>query len=87
MFDWSEEMQGLILSSFYWGYVLTHIPGGILADKFGGKYSLGIGLLSTSVFTLLMPVAANSGDGWLLAVRLMTGFGEVSDLIFIQTIL
>ncbi|KAF5280927.1 hypothetical protein FQA39_LY17933 [Lamprigera yunnana] len=40
-YDWDEETQGLILSSFYWGYIITHMPGGILAEKFGGKYSLG----------------------------------------------
>jgi ACS family sodium-dependent inorganic phosphate cotransporter len=27
IFDWSEEVQGLILSSFYFGYIVTHIPG------------------------------------------------------------
>lgn len=27
IYDWSQELQGLILSSFYWGYILTHVPG------------------------------------------------------------
>ncbi|KAJ8967622.1 hypothetical protein NQ314_002741, partial [Rhamnusium bicolor] len=55
LYDWDETTQGLILSSFYWGYVLTHLPGGILAEKFGGKYSLGLGILSTAIFTLVTP--------------------------------
>lgn len=25
-YDWSQELQGLILSAFYWGYILTHVP-------------------------------------------------------------
>lgn len=57
------------------------MPGGILADKFGGKYTLGIGILGTSVFTMLIPVAAKAGHGWLLAVRVITGLGEVSTSI------
>lgn len=60
-FEWSQELQGVILSSFYWGYVLTHIPGGILADKFGGKYTLCLGILSTAFFTLLTPVVIETG--------------------------
>jgi len=83
LFDWSEEMQGLILSSFYWGYVITHLPGGMLADKFGGKYTLGVGLFTTSIFTLLIPVAAKAGDGWLLVTRLLTGLGEVGNYLYL----
>ncbi|KAL6443630.1 hypothetical protein ACFW04_001629 [Cataglyphis niger] len=76
-YDWDEHTQGLILSSFYWGYVLTHLPGGILAEKFGGKYSLGLGILSTAIFTLLTPVVVEWGD-WigLMVLRIFMGLGE-----------
>lgn len=43
-YDWSQELQGLILSAFYWGYILTHVPGGLLSAKIGGKYTLLIGV-------------------------------------------
>ncbi|RZF46751.1 hypothetical protein LSTR_LSTR002614 [Laodelphax striatellus] len=75
-FDWSEKMQGYILSAFYWGYVITHIPGGILAEKFGGKHVLGLGLFSTAVLTLLIPLAARAGPMWLIALRFIQGLGE-----------
>lgn len=70
----------MILSSFYWGYVLTHIPGGVLAEKFGGKYTLGLGILSTSVFTMLIPFVITITDGnwiWVTVFRVIVGFGEV----------
>ncbi|KAK5640839.1 hypothetical protein RI129_009386 [Pyrocoelia pectoralis] len=79
LYDWDEETQGLILSSFYWGYIITHIPGGVLAEKFGGKYSLGIGILSTAFFTLITPVITRlvGGDWRLLCVlRVCVGLGE-----------
>lgn len=57
-FEWSEPLQGLILSSFFWGYVITHIPGGMLAEKFGGKWALSLGILSTAIFTLLTPLVS-----------------------------
>lgn len=34
-YDWNQEQQGWILSSFYIGYVVTHIPGGIIAERYG----------------------------------------------------
>lgn len=69
--------QGVILSSFFWGYVVTHLPGGILSEKFGGKYSLGLGILSTAIFTLLTPIAVKWGDATaLIIIRILMGLGE-----------
>lgn len=79
LYDWNESTKGLILSSFFWGYVITHIPGGVLAEKFGGKYSLGLGILSTAIFTLLTPTIIIATDGnWkvLVALRVVMGLGE-----------
>jgi MFS family permease len=51
----------------------------MLAEKFGGKYALGLGILSTAIFTLLTPLAATyGGSGWLIALRFLEGLGEVS---------
>lgn len=77
-FDWDEKTQGEILSSFYFGYVITHIPGGIIAEKYGGKHVVGYGILCTALGTLLTPVAARQGPNWLIAVRFMEGLGEVN---------
>ncbi|XP_048508611.1 putative inorganic phosphate cotransporter isoform X2 [Athalia rosae] len=67
----------MILSSFYWGYVLTQVPGGLLAEKFGGKHTLGLGILSTAIFTLLTPIAvARGGPTALIVLRILMGLGE-----------
>lgn len=44
-YDWDEKTLGIILSSFFLGYTLLQIPGGWLADRFGGKKVLTIGVL------------------------------------------
>ncbi|XP_051157949.1 putative inorganic phosphate cotransporter isoform X5 [Leptopilina boulardi] len=76
-YAWDEETQGIILSSFYWGYVVTHLPGGMLAESFGGKYSLGLGILSTAIFTLVTPVAVEwKGSTALIVLRILMGLGE-----------
>jgi MFS transporter, ACS family, solute carrier family 17 (sodium-dependent inorganic phosphate cotransporter), other len=42
-FGWSSTTQGLILSSFFVGYLTTQVLGGVLADRLGGKGVLGAG--------------------------------------------
>lgn len=65
------------MSSFYIGYIVTHIPGGLLAEKFGGKWTLGLGILSTAFFTLITPVAITEGGSTaLIIVRILMGLGE-----------
>ncbi|XP_023238892.1 sodium-dependent phosphate transport protein 1, chloroplastic-like [Centruroides sculpturatus] len=27
-YDWDTKLQGIILASFFWGYIVTQIPGG-----------------------------------------------------------
>ncbi|XP_076175055.1 putative inorganic phosphate cotransporter isoform X2 [Ptiloglossa arizonensis] len=76
-YHWDEITQGAILSSFYWGYVVTHLPGGMLSEKFGGKYSLGLGILATAVFTLITPVVVKFGEATgLIVVRVLMGLCE-----------
>lgn len=79
MFDWDEPTQGLILSSFFYGYIVTQVPGGLLADKFGGKHVLGFGMLGSAVFSILTPTAAKTGVGWLIAALVLKGLIEVGE--------
>lgn len=76
VYNWDSETQGWILGSFFYGYILTQIPGGYLAGRFGPKWLFGFGVLGTVLFTLLTPVAADWGAGYLIAVRVIEGIGE-----------
>ncbi|KAK1632554.1 hypothetical protein QYE76_006869 [Lolium multiflorum] len=75
-YGWSPATVGLIQSSFFWGYLLTQILGGIWADRFGGKVVLGFGVVWWSIATMLTPVAAKLGLPFLLVVRAFMGIGE-----------
>ncbi|KAK9103662.1 hypothetical protein Sjap_020916 [Stephania japonica] len=75
-FNWSPATVGLIQSSFFWGYLLTQIVGGIWADKIGGKLVLGFGVVWWSLATVLTPIAARLGLPFLFAMRALMGIGE-----------
>ncbi|GFR18554.1 putative inorganic phosphate cotransporter [Trichonephila clavata] len=41
-FDWSPAMQGYVLGAGFLGYVVTQMPGGILAESYGAKFTVGL---------------------------------------------
>ncbi|XP_014223185.1 putative inorganic phosphate cotransporter isoform X1 [Trichogramma pretiosum] len=76
-YDWDEFTQGIILSSFYWGYVSTQFIYGILAERLGGKMFLGLGVLVPSLLTILTPTAvAYGGAKALIGVRVLMGMSN-----------
>ncbi|XP_022147345.1 ascorbate transporter, chloroplastic [Momordica charantia] len=75
-FNWNSATVGLIQSSFFWGYLLTQIVGGIWADKIGGKLVLGFGVVWWSIATIMTPIAARIGLPFLLMMRAFMGIGE-----------
>ena len=78
-FNWDEEKQGVVLASFFYGYVTTQIAGGILAQRFGGKRPLLFGIFWTAVLTILTPVVTHAGGFIAIVItRILEGIGEVS---------
>ncbi|XP_034140514.1 putative inorganic phosphate cotransporter [Drosophila guanche] len=76
-FGWSYKTQGYILSSFFYGYVLTQIPFGFLIKYYGAKQFLGWGMMLNSVAAFVVPVSAREGGPVPLGiVRFIQGLGE-----------
>lgn len=73
-FDWSEKEKQMILGSFFWGYILTELPGGRLAELIGGHRVFGHSMLWASVLTLITPFAANMGVVAMVILRVVLGF-------------
>ncbi|CAD7015095.1 putative inorganic phosphate cotransporter [Ceratitis capitata] len=73
-YNWSEKTKSYVLSGFFWGYFVTQIPGGQLAQKYGGKIMLLVSITTSSVLALLTPLSCHIGDWKLLfAVRVLQG--------------
>lgn len=77
-FGWSGTQKGFVLSSFFIGYMLGQIPSGWMANRVGGRLTLGVSLLLWSVFTAITPVAAMVGFSALILSRIVMGMGEAA---------
>jgi len=76
-FEWSKELRGHVLSSFFYGYLFTQVLGGWLASQYGGKPVFGTGILITVIATVLVPVAARAHVALLIALRVIMGLACV----------
>lgn len=73
-FDWTATQKNDVLGSFFWGYVLTEILGGRLAEIVGAKRIFGGGMLFASILTILTPAACYIDFYVVLILRAVLGF-------------
>lgn len=72
-FNWSTHDQSLLLGAFFWGFILTSLPGGMLAERWGGSKVAGYSLLLSTVLTFLTPYAATLHFWVIFSVRVVVG--------------
>ncbi|TMW46647.1 hypothetical protein DOY81_008275 [Sarcophaga bullata] len=73
-FPWNTYQQNFVLGCFFWGYILTELPGGRLAELIGGRRVFGHSMLWASLLTLITPLAAHLNYVVLIVVRVVLGF-------------
>jgi MFS family permease len=56
-FGWSPAVQGNVQAAFLWGYMVTQLVGGTLADRFGGKRVIAYAIKVFSLASLALPLA------------------------------
>ena len=81
-FDWSDELQGVILSSFAYGYIATQLLSGYLAGRFGAKKTLFCGIVLSTVCTLVGPLASIATPYLLITTQVLNGLGQVCSPLY-----
>lgn len=71
-------MESAVDSSFFWGYLITQVPGGFLASMYPANRIFGTAIACSSFLNLLVPGALNLDPLVIILVRSMQGFVEVS---------
>lgn len=72
-FEWDKDTQGLVLASFFYGYILTQLPGGWLQRKYGAKVTLGTSMMLGSLVSILSPASAKVHPYMLASLRIFHG--------------
>ncbi|GBN40560.1 Putative inorganic phosphate cotransporter [Araneus ventricosus] len=75
-FDWNPEMQSYIQSAGFFGYLVSQIPGGMLAEAHGAKNILVSGVLISSLAHMLCPFAAWCSCYLMIAMQFLRGVGQ-----------
>uniref|UniRef100_A0A672KZ45 Vesicular glutamate transporter 1-like n=1 Tax=Sinocyclocheilus grahami TaxID=75366 RepID=A0A672KZ45_SINGR len=75
-FTWDPETVGMIHGSFFWGYIVTQIPGGFICQKFAANRVFGFAIVATSMLNMLIPAAARVHYGCVIMVRVCQGLVE-----------
>ncbi|KAM7414337.1 hypothetical protein PAMA_019247 [Pampus argenteus] len=75
-FNWDPETVGLIHGSFFWGYIVTQIPGGFISNKLSANRVFGAAIFLTSVLNMFIPSAARVHYGCVMFVRILQGLVE-----------
>ncbi|XP_055532908.1 sialin-like [Wyeomyia smithii] len=72
-YNWSSHDQSVILGAYFYGYLLTSLPAGVLAEKYGGRALVGYTLAFSAILTALTPLAATYGLWTIVANRVLLG--------------
>jgi ACS family glucarate transporter-like MFS transporter len=78
-FHLTDIQLGYVLSAFVLGYALFQAPGGRIADRFGPRLVLALGVVWWAVFTVLITLLSAQLAGLLItliAIRFALGIGE-----------
>ena len=78
-FGLTNIQLGWIFSAFVIGYALFQVPGGRLADRFGARMVISVGVVWWGVFTTLtalVPTGMVMSLALLVATRFLLGLGE-----------
>lgn len=75
-FSWSDETIGLVDSSFFWGYMITQVPGGYMASRLPANRVFGCAIALSAFLNLFLPAACKAHYGAAMAVRILQGLVE-----------
>lgn len=77
--NWTLAMETHVDSMFFWGYLISQIPGGFIANQYPANKVFGLSIVSSSCLNLLWPVVLTILNGRMaICLRLLQGLVEVS---------
>ncbi|XP_050443632.1 putative inorganic phosphate cotransporter isoform X2 [Adelges cooleyi] len=76
-FDWDKRTQAMVLTSFFWGYLITQVFAGQMSEKYGPKLFLAGAIGVNGILALGTPAAAiHGGVVAMCANRMIQGMAQ-----------
>ncbi|CAG9815232.1 unnamed protein product [Phaedon cochleariae] len=72
-YPWDGKLQGIMLGAYFWGAVISAIPGGALAERFGPTRCTTISFVGSGVLTMVGPWTASLHPYLLIGSRFLIG--------------
>ncbi|CAF1444694.1 unnamed protein product, partial [Didymodactylos carnosus] len=73
---WSKQTRGLILGSFYAGYILTQVASGIIGLYIGPRIFYSFIVCLSSLCTILVPIIAKLHPSVMVLSRIIMGAAQ-----------
>ncbi|EDW09100.2 putative inorganic phosphate cotransporter [Drosophila mojavensis] len=80
-YNWNEMERSFILSSFFWGYILTQFLGGWLCRHYGARWTMFVSTFGSAMLVLLVPFFVPWG-GWQAYCAIRGCMGLFQGLLF-----
>lgn len=77
-FNWTVGMESALDSSFFWGYLVTQVPGGFVASLYPANRIFGTAIAISSFLNLLVPGALKVDPIVDMGVQVLKGLVEVN---------
>lgn len=74
-FAWPEPVQGIILSCYFGGYLVSQLPGARIAENFSAKWVMFFSVAINIVCTLLTPIMSKVHYVGMILMRIGEGIG------------
>ncbi|XP_046580036.1 sialin-like [Haliotis rubra] len=80
------QLEGTLLSSYFYGYLLTPLVGGTIASKFGPKRVVATSLTIASTAIVLFPLALRTNIYLGIAMRIIVGLssGTINPSLYVM---
>ena len=75
--SWPKETRGVIIGSFYWGYMLTQVASSVAVNFFGPKRFLALLIFISSVAVMTIPIVSNFHPSFVIMLRVLAGAAQV----------
>ncbi|KFB47840.1 hypothetical protein ZHAS_00015886 [Anopheles sinensis] len=72
-YNWTSHDQSIILGAYFYGYLVSSLPAGVFAERFGGRNMVGLSLAFSALLTALTPLAAEYGMWATIVNRVILG--------------